>query len=401
MPIADRSPFAGFYLPDYAERRTLVNLMATVIGARGGSSPHPELDGLPATDLIERRHIIYLVVDGLGIAQFEHYLDSVASSPFLGSQRPQVLSSVFPATTATATTTFLTGASPAEHAVLGWFLNLHDLGLVSAILPGTTRTGAALADVRFDLGGYLGIPSHLATVTTRRCAVNFGDLGSSRFSRACGRWDEEISIRTLDDLEAALRRLARREAPSLIYAYWPQFDPLCHQWGPRDPRCFDHLAAIDHTLARLAADLAGTETTLLVTADHGFVDTPVERIPDLAEVPELYGCLATLPTGDPRHANCFVRPHRIERFLERVASHLAEVCVPVPGEELLRAGLYGPGRPHPALESRVGDFVLLARDGQALASSVGGRAPLRMAGNHGGMGSEEMRIPLFRIEDAA
>ena len=51
------------------------------------------------------------------------------------------MTSVFPSTTATAVTTFLTGLAPVEHAVTGWFTWLRELDSVIAPLPFTTRAG--------------------------------------------------------------------------------------------------------------------------------------------------------------------------------------------------------------------------------------------------------------------
>ena len=49
------------------------------------------------------------------------------------------LTSVFPSTTATAITTFLTGLAPAQHALTGWHMWFAEQATVGAILPFRTR----------------------------------------------------------------------------------------------------------------------------------------------------------------------------------------------------------------------------------------------------------------------
>ena len=92
-----------------------------------------------------------------------------------------------------------------------------------------------------------------------------------------------------------------------------------------------------------------------------------------------------------------VRAAREGRFREVVARHLAEASVCITGEELLESGLLGPGEPHPSLHNRVGDYVLLARDGYAFRVTP----PLTKArvhkGNHGGLSSDEMYVPLYAL----
>jgi hypothetical protein len=51
--------------PDY-HGGGIVNLMASLIRARGGSAEYADLELLPAQSMAEIRHIALLVVDGLG-----------------------------------------------------------------------------------------------------------------------------------------------------------------------------------------------------------------------------------------------------------------------------------------------------------------------------------------------
>jgi len=133
----------GFYTPDY-DGASVVNLMSSIIGAMGGISPHRELSVVPASDLESAEKIVYLIVDGIGEAQLEEFLESGEGGCFFAAHSHRTISTVFPATTAAAVTTFGTGASPAEHGVLGWHLNLPDLGMVATILPAVTRTGVPM-----------------------------------------------------------------------------------------------------------------------------------------------------------------------------------------------------------------------------------------------------------------
>ena len=138
---------------------------------------------------------------------------------------------------------------------------------------------------------------------------------------------------------------------------------------------------------------------VVVTADHGLVDTTAEGRIDLRDVPGLAACLATLPAGDSRQVHCFVRAGRQRDFLAAARAHLRDACRVVPGSQLLRAGWFGPGRPHPALAQRCGDFVLLARDGHAFACSLPGCPPHFEAANHGGLSADEMLVPLYVVPD--
>jgi hypothetical protein len=397
MPRMATGPIRGFYLPDYGGA-SVVNLLASIIRSQGGASPHREHRGVPARRLRGARRLIYLVVDGLGVRQLEHLLEAGAGRSFFGAHDYVTTSTVFPATTAAAVTTLGTGASPAEHGILGWFLNLHDLGLVSTILPAQTRTKVPMVRDDFDLAAYLELPSYVATVARRRELLTYGRIARSVFSRATPGWKKRFSYRTLRGLERQVVSFARRPGRGIAYAYWPSYDTICHTHGCFHRRSVAHFKEIDRSLARLVRRLAGTGTCLVVLADHGLVDSvPAQRV-DLARIPRLYDCLATLPAGDARHAVCYVRPAKVGQFRDIVRRRLGRACVCVPAATLRALGAYGPGRPHASLESRAGDFTLLARGGFALYSSLPGGKRASYVGNHGGMSEEEILVPLYVLD---
>lgn len=390
-------PTREFCLPEY-NGGSIVNLMASLIRARGGRSPHRELECLPAAELRRFRKILYLVLDGLGEAQLRDHLDRGGRSRFFAAGPHDIITSVFPATTSAAVTTFATGASPAEHGIIGWHLNLPDLGMVSTILPAVTRTGVPFARKAFDMKRFLALPSYLESTKGRRWLLSWRHIPGSRYSKAGPRWHRRVSFRALGGLERAMVAFARQRGAGLAYAYWPDYDSICHERGWTHSAARRHLNALDRMLERTARDLrrAG-DCVLVVTADHGMMDCPVSRRIDLSGVPGLPACLATLPAGDARQVQCFVRPAEVRRFRALVNRHLREAAVCVEGGALLQSGFLGPGRPHPALAGRVGDFVLLARHGYAFGITLPQAKPDFNVGNHGGLSHEEMRVPLFVV----
>ena len=395
--ILDRLQTAGgFHFPDY-QGGSIVNLLSSIIHALGGSSPHPRLKALDPRLFDSVSRVVYLVLDGVGYHQLSRFMAAGGGGHFFSKHPFERITTVFPTTTAAAVTTLSTGATPAEHGVLSWHLHLHDLGLVGAVLPGTTLTGTALAGDGFNLRRYLGLPSYLSSVRRHKRLLSFGTLGQSAYSNAGTRWNGYAAYKTLAGMERQTVRFARQGGRGVAYVYWPLYDTLCHRKGVQARATRLHLAAIDESLGRLASRLAGTGTLLLVTADHGVVDAPPSKRIDLAAVPGLLDCLALLPAGDARQVSCFVRPGRVERFHDVVARHLTEACVCITGEDLLESGLLGPGQRHPSLENRIGDYVLLARDDYAFRVTASLTKVRVHKGNHGGLSSDEVYVPLYAL----
>src|SRR5688572_10159349 len=120
--------------PDYSGG-SLVNLIASIVEARGGSRLHAPLRNLPDAPLREARNLVLLVIDGLG----DNYLMRRGAGGELARRRRASLTSVFPSTTASAITTSYTGRTPLEHGLTGWFTYFGAAGCVSAALPFRSR----------------------------------------------------------------------------------------------------------------------------------------------------------------------------------------------------------------------------------------------------------------------
>ncbi len=120
--------------PDYSGG-SLVNLVASIVAARGGNALHPPLNKLRAAELSAARNVVLLIIDGLG----DNYLMRRGAGGELARRRRASLTSVFPSTTASAITTSYTGRTPLEHGLTGWFTYFGEAGCVAAALPFRSR----------------------------------------------------------------------------------------------------------------------------------------------------------------------------------------------------------------------------------------------------------------------
>ena len=112
--------------PDYAGG-SLVNLIASIVAARGGRALHSPLKNLRHETLREARNLVLLVIDGLG----DNYLMRRGAGGALARRRRASMTSVFPSTTASAITTSYTGCTPLEHGLTGWFTYFGEAGVRS------------------------------------------------------------------------------------------------------------------------------------------------------------------------------------------------------------------------------------------------------------------------------
>ncbi len=382
--------------PDY-EGGSLLNLMVTLRRRFGdGRVAMPGLRDPGALRLADARVVVLLMIDGLGA----HDLATRGAGSFLARHQARTLSSVFPATTASAITTSLTGISPAEHGLTGWYIRDDRFGGVLAPLPMVRRDREPMTGW-WRMPRLFPYPSLFQRLDTRSVMVApesiLGSPFNLRHSRGVAR---RYAYQSLPDFESQLIQSVHDlgSLDGFVYAYHPDYDSLAHQFGIASVECDAHLEAIDAMVSRVSAALAGSGALLLVTADHGFIDSPPERQCDIASEGRLQRHLDGPLWGERRVAYCRVKKGCHAQFELEAIAQLGDRFHVVRGQRLIDAGVFGPAaKPSPRLRERVGDFALIGRDNWTLYDWLPKEHRYPMLGVHAGISAAEMLIPLVAI----
>lgn len=379
--------------PDY-DGGSLVNLMRSLGDALGApSNGYAPLRALPAARLAGATRVLLLVIDGLGQA----LLDQLGPRSALRELLAGTMTSVYPPTTATAVTTLMSGLAPQQHGLTGWFMHFRKLGAVTAVLPFMPRyTRATIASAGVPLPAVVDTPSFCAGVDGASTALLPAFIADSDFSQAVLAGARRQGYRDLEDFTTKLTALARGASDArYVYAYWSDFDHACHVHGPSSPQVAAHFQALDTALATLAETCARHGTALVITADHGFLDSgPAERV-DLTDHPRLADCLSLPLCGEPRSTYCYVRHDQAEDFARYVETSLAEFTTLVPSARLVEDGWFGHGTPHPELHARLGDYTLQMKARYTMRDTVTGERDMDLHGMHGGVTAAEQQVPLL------
>jgi hypothetical protein len=370
--------------PDY-DGGSLVNLMASIVQSRGGKPLHAPLRNFGST---EARNVVLLIIDGLG----DRLLMQRAAGGELARRRRGTMTSVFPSTTASAITTSYTGRTPHEHGLTGWFTYFSDAGCVAAALPFRSRGDNLPLQQRIAAERIYTSPSLFESLPARSIVVTDERIAGSEYNLRHCRGAEVQGYRTVDELvsrvAAAVKSGSERK---LVYAYWPDYDAASHQYGCESPEAMAKVVEIDAAFGQLLSKLSGTDSLVIATADHGFVDCQPE---DCLELPDALGALLRFPLcGERRVVFCHVQSER--DFVARASEWLGERAEVRPSRELAAEGWFGGGVPHPLFAERIGDVAILMKDGYTLKDWLPGEPRHLHIGNHGGTSDDEMTIPLI------
>lgn len=376
--------------PDY-RGGSIVNLMTSIMQAfGGGESTYPPLRVL-APAALATRNVVLLVIDGLG---YEN-LTTNRRDGALARHLKERITSVFPSTTATAITTFFTGVAPQQHGITGWFTYFRELGSVIMPLPYRERDGGTPLSV--PAASFFEHTPVFDRLQAQSYVVAPQQIAFSEFSKAHNGKAEVLPFGTLAQMFEAVGGVVR--APGrrrrYLYAYWPELDRLAHEHGIASREVLTHLEEIDVAFGEFLRAIEGSDTTVIVTADHGFIDKRPEQAIVLDAHPALARTLALPLCGEPRAAFCYVHPDRRNEFTDYVGAHLSDYVELHDSRHLVESGYFGLGPPHPRLHERVGDYTLVMHQDASIKDWLLGEKKYVHIGVHGGTSAREMYIPLI------
>ncbi|MFZ2970614.1 MAG: alkaline phosphatase family protein [Minisyncoccia bacterium] len=320
-------------LPNY-KNGSIVNLTSSILKAFNGSflyEPLKELDGLK-----DSKNIALLVIDGLGY----EYIKRNGENSVFEKHLVRSLTSVFPSTTASATTTFATGVAPQQHGITGWFMYLKELGVVSTILPFVPRyRGESFPNAgieRKDIYSEKTISEKIKDISYTIYPEKIIDGKVNKREKSL------LGYSSLSGMFFQINRVLKSgRSRKYVYAYWTEFDSLCHRKGVGSKETLEHFRQLDKKITSFIKSLKGTETTLIITSDHGLIDTPRSKIIFVNDHPDLYETLTLPLCGEPRAAYCYVRPSKARQFEGYVKEKLGHCCELYKSEDLIKRGMFG------------------------------------------------------------
>ena len=384
-------------LPDY-HGGSIVNLMRSIeraLEARpcAAAQAYPELESLPAAELAAARNIVLLVIDGLGY----DYLNGPGAGSVLRRHLKARITSVFPSTTATAVTSFLTGVGPQQHALTGWHVWLRELGCLAATLRFRPRHGGdALSRAGVAPRSVFTVESMFDRLPVKSHVVSPDKIIESDYNVAhCGAARRQ-PYKELPDLFSKMAEIVRSGTErQFIHAYTYDLDVAAHTFGSASPEMQAKFRQIDAGFARFLDEVAGSGTLVIAVADHGFVDSPKASCIELAEHPQLAATLMLPLCGERRAAYCYVDPGQQAVFEHHVQTRLDHCADLYRSSDLIAQGWFGLGPANPRLAERVGHYTLVMKDDYTIKDWIPGEQRHLTLGVHGGVSAAEMQVPLI------
>ncbi len=326
----------------------------------------------------EPEKIFIVLIDGMGSRLLERKL---SKDSFLLSHLYKETMTVFPPTTAAATTSIQNGKSPNQNGWLGWtsyFEEFDDTitlfldegyynkkkypeGTVKKIIPVSTTVdelrekgikASTINPYYIEKGGYDGLK-------------DFGHM---------------IIERSFSD-------------DKYVYAYYDKYDSCMHHEGVDSKKSDQLLKDINDELAYVTRHL-NDKTLLVVIADHGLVD-----IHDTINIydTDLTKYLKRPCAVEPRASVFYIKEGMKEGFAKEFKAMFEDDFILLSKDEVKKTHLFGKCEDHERFDDFIGDFIAIAKGDKDLISKKEDDG-FRMKATHAGCTLDELMIPIIILK---
>jgi hypothetical protein len=411
--LIKNSAIEGLVTPEYQGQciSNLPDTFANLLAVKSYRSPlsEPKFYDFAKSTTIE--NVLFLLLDGFGFNSIQFVKQNFGFPSFDKLEHDSQilpLTSVFPSTTSTATTSIHTGLTPQEHGIIGYTMYMNEIGAITQMLDlGPVFSRRSLFELGFDPAKLIGkktlherfaesgVPSNLY--------INKYIVGSG-LSQVTNRGANVFPVLTASDLFVGVRRNleSSSKGSALHFAYHASPDTIAHARSPFSQEYAAEVEAIFYGINKELREKLDPEiakkTILMISADHGLCHIDARDIIDIANHVDLLNLLKVPPTGDSRclilHAKSEEKISQIEDYFQSKFKGMFHL---LNSRDALRQGLLGVGEIKEQVRDRIGDLIAIPKIDNAIDNSNVQPRNEYVPGRHGGLSSNEMIVPLITI----
>ena len=360
--------------PDY--NNCLTSLSNSILKKYGLNTYHNTLQEVDELLKNDYKNIIILLYDGMGSRILDKTLEK---DSFLIKNKLCDITSVFPATTAAATTSLLSGLNPYEHGYLGWDVYFDDIDKTITVFRNTIKDTKEPIDI--DIKEKLKYKSIIELINneTEYSAYSLFPFGLGAYEN-------------LDMLYKQIINLSKLDGKKFIYAYVDEPDYSLHEYGVSDIKIKELINKFNKDVENLSNNLE--DTLLIITADHGHVESnPVY----LEDYPDIFNLLDRTTSIDSRATAYKIKSNKKDEFETLFNKHFGNDFKLYTKEEVIKNKFFGDGNKNKYFDSAIGDYLSIGIGNKYIKyNSYKEKDPI-FKSHHAGITEDEVLIPLITI----
>ena len=330
-------------LPNY--NKSILNLITSILKKYNVTSDFSELTEIK--ELINKNYnnIVLVILDGMG----ENILTNNSPKGLFNRNKLCNITSVFPTTTTAAMTTYYSGKPPIETAWIAWTQYFKEYGKYIDVLPEIDDSnGEKIKTKGKKIKDIIGYKNIYTQILEKNDDLTVCEIVPSYCEK---KTNLTINANNIDEMcEGILTICNNNKNKNFIFAYSDNPDEIIHKNGCYSNETKKFIQETEEYFENLINKLNGTNTLLLISADHGHNDIK-EKI-SILELQEIQNCLIMPPFLESRMISFFVKEEKKKEFEKLFNRKFNGKYILYSKKEFLNSGLMGEGKQHEKKENR-------------------------------------------------
>ncbi len=372
--------------PDY--KNSILNLINSILKYYKVNTKYNGIDILDEVLQNRYQNIVLIILDGMG----EKILDITSPEGLFKEKQKKTITSVFPSTTAAAMTTYYSGKPPIETGWIAWSQYFKEYGRSIDILPNRdSYTGEIYKDAKINVQEQIQYISIYDQIEEASKEVKAYEISPSY---CMSRSKRNINANTIEILCDSIEAICKNTDKNFILAYNDEPDGLLHKCGCKSSEVKEFILDTEKKIEDLYNNLQGTNTLLIISADHGHKD--IEKVYDILHMEDIQDCLIMPPSLESRCTTFWIKEEKKKQFEQIFKERFREEFLLYTREEFLEKHMLGYGNKHKKIDDFIGNYISVSIGSASfkLGTNISKEKPEKKS-THCGLSPEEMEVPFI------
>ncbi len=336
--------------------------------------------------VVDKKHIVLILVDGMGV----DLLNKMPNKRLFYNNKKEDIQTLFPTATGCILTSLATAEYPSTTGVFGWYgyNRKFDLNYYTLL----TKERRSYDDLNIDLKKIFKHQSVLNNLKRNTSVLQPNHLLNSQYTRFYASDSIRRGYDNYDEMIELIKKDILSEDSTFTYSYIPFVDTLEHQNGPYNSLVYEEVEKIENSLEKLLP--LNSDTEIIIIADHGQIPIYDIVYMDLNKYDKFFYAYPAIDTGT---STFFVKEGMEKEFELEFKKDFDDSLILFKTEELIEEKMFGKRMTKHAINS-LGEYVSLCKRNKAFYSDYH-KLDASPKGNHTGLFSEELMIPLIVLKN--